>query len=162
MFSHVTFSRPVRAVLGAVLAGGLAFGATACSPSTTDRFYAPSDGLRVALDSKIEAQNLMLLSNGSGAPAVVAGALKNYSDQDSAVRIAANDGSFELVFEIAAGELINFTENNVPTVMIDSLDAMPGSNVLATFEDPEGNTADLFIPVLNGELSYYEDLVPTE
>lgn len=160
MFTQVTASRPVRAVVGAVLAGGLALGTAACAPSQTDIHYAPSDGIRIALDSGIETQNFMLISNGNGAPAVVGGALKNYSNEDSAVRIAATDGSFEMIFEIAAGELINFTENNEPTQIIESLNAMPGSNVVATFEDMAGNIAELNIPVLDGTLEEYAPLVP--
>lgn len=160
MFSPVRVSRPVRAVLATVLAGGLAFGASACATSTTDRFYAPSDGVRERLDSGIEVQNLMFLSNGDGAEAVVGGAIKNFSDQDGAVRLSGPDSSFELIFEISAGDLLNFTADNVGTVSIESLDAKPGSTVATTFEDSQGNATVLNIPVLDGTLDEYAPLIP--
>lgn len=160
MFSPVRIARPVRVVLAAVLAGGLAFGTAACSPSTTDRFYAASDGVRERLDSGIEVQNLIFLSNGGGAEAAVVGALKNFSDQDGTVRLMDANGSFELIFEVAAGELINFTPDNEATVFIEALDALPGTTVATTFEDTLGNQINLNVPVLDSTHEQYAPLVP--
>ncbi len=160
MFSQISQSRPFRAAVGAVLAGGLVLGTSACSNSTTDIFYAPADGVRVALDTGIEVQNFMLISNGGGEAAVVGGAIKNRGTETNTATITADDGSFDFSVEIAGGQLANLTADNEPALTLPALAAQPGSTVPATLSDATGASTQIFIPVMDGTLEEFAPLVP--
>ncbi|WP_313276715.1 hypothetical protein [Timonella senegalensis] len=159
MFSKISTSRPLRAVAGIVVAGGLALGLSACSPAT-NHYYAASDGTRVALPSNsLEVVNLMILTSDSG-KAVMVGAVHSNSAEDNTATIAATDGSVNVTVDVPANDTVNLYTDGSP-VEFTNFAPKAGSTVEAAFSDTQGDTATIFIPVFDGDLPEYKDYLPT-
>lgn len=159
MFSKISTSRPLRAVAGIVVAGGLALGLSACSPAT-NHYYGASDGTRVALPgNSLEVINLMILTSDSG-DAVMVGAVHNRSNEDNSASIVSTDGSINKQFPVVAGGTTNLFTDGAP-VTFTGFAPKAGSTVDATFSDAQGDTTTIHIPVFDGDLPEYKDYLPT-
>lgn len=81
-------SRPRRVALaGALAAGTLALGGCAVnSPQTTLVRYAPADGIEMDGEA-LDARDVLVVSNGDGAPGVVSGALVNSGTEPLTVTV---------------------------------------------------------------------------
>ncbi|MFD2841476.1 hypothetical protein ACFSYH_12995 [Populibacterium corticicola] len=156
-------SRPLRVVAGAALAGGLVLGVTACAPSTTDLYYAASDGTRVTLDEgTVEVINLMILTSGEGGTAHVHGAIKNHTTDDNVASLVSEDGALNLQVELSSQQTVNLSNDDVAGTEIADFPAKPGSTLDVQLSDAAGNAKVVHVPVLDGTLPEYQDHAPTE
>ncbi|WP_435298565.1 hypothetical protein [Timonella sp. A28] len=162
MFSQISASRSLRAVAGAFVAGGLVFGTAACAPSTTDLYYAASDGTRATLDSKtLEVINLMVLTSGEDGKAVLLGAVHNKTEEDNVAQLSADDGSINLTIPLAGEETINLYTDEDKQVTFSGFSPKPGSTIDVTFSDNAGSSKVVHVPVFDGTLPEYKDFAPT-
>ena len=82
----VASSRRRRApLLTAVAAAGLVL--TACNPLTTTLSYAPADGVEMD-GSTLVARDVLVVSQGGGAPGVLVGTLVNQGDEPQTVSVS--------------------------------------------------------------------------
>lgn len=145
-------------LIAAIGIGAMAFtGCSAINQQSTTMIYSASDGVRLNMGS-LELRNVMIISDEAGGPGRVAGTFYNTSDSDITLTISGASGSQT---EIKVSP-------DVPTV----LNAANDSYVLSTVAEAPGavekvelkagsETASLKVPVLNGTLNEYKDLVPT-
>ncbi|MEZ7898848.1 MAG: hypothetical protein QMB98_08555 [Flaviflexus sp.] len=127
--------------------------------ATTQKPYAPSDGIRVHLDSDVVFENLMVVSDGSG-EGVLYGLVNNRADQDQVASIVADE--FEASFNVEAGSHVNFSSEEVAEndelILIEG-DFQPGTNVSATIEAGGVETTSS-IPVISACTSGYQESLP--
>lgn len=145
--------------LGRILAAGIALaaaaGLSACSPITTKVQYAASDGVRVALSDTVTVQNLLIVSAAEGEPGALQGGVVNNGAQDETVTIGA------VTVQVAAGQTVLMGGTAGEEVVLPTVAAAPGANLTLPVAVVGGASEDVFVPVLDGTLSEYADLVPT-
>jgi len=156
--------RPARAravALGTALAVGASLGGCSMfSEQTTQNVdYSPSDGSQAEL-GPIGVRNFVLLSQGEGQPATLIGSLFNSSDEDVQVAVTVAGGTDAQIFEVPASGSVTIGPEAEDQLRLDSIDVIPGLLVQVLVTDGEAQ-AQLSVPVLDGALPAYADLVPT-
>jgi len=161
-----TTSRPGRRaiapVAAAVAAGLLLGGCSFTSRDVTLEPYAPSDGLQADLGDVL-VRNVLVVSEGNGAPGVLSGAVVNRGDQDATVLVEVSGLLTEL--DVAAGATVfmgPFDEPDGELVVLDAVDAIAGGIVAVSFADPAADSATLEVPVLLPEGAYAEITPPAD
>ncbi|GIG35416.1 hypothetical protein [Cellulomonas pakistanensis] len=152
-----TSARPV--VVGAALA--LAAALSGCSVTnqiTTELAYSASDGVRATLGD-LTAENLMLVAEAADAPGALQGALTNRGDEPLTVSLALA-GESERV-RLDAGETVLLGGSEGEEIVFDAPGA-PGATVDMTLSTGAAGEQTVPVPVLDGTLPEYRDLVPEE
>lgn len=143
-----------RRGLAVGLALAVAAGLGACSPITTQIQYAASDGVRVAVSDTVTVQNLMIVAAAEGAPGAVQGGVVNNGSEPATVAIG------DVTVEVAAGETVLLGGSAGDEVVIEQTTAAPGANaqLAVGLDGAPGET--VYVPVLDGTLPEYAELVP--
>ncbi|MGJ7441114.1 hypothetical protein [Aquipuribacter sp. MA13-6] len=159
-----TTSRPGRRALApvaaAVAAGLLLGGCSFTSRDLTLEPYAPSDGLQVDL-GEVLVRNVLVVSEGSGAPGVLSGALVNRGDEDAVVQVEVGATLAEV--DVAAGETVFMGpsgEQEGELVLVEAVDTVAGGVIAVGFTDPASDSATLEVPIVLPEGPYAEITPP--
>lgn len=167
-----THGRPRRLPLVALTLAA-ACGLSACqitSPITTNMEYDPADGVSVQTQF-VEVLDLVVVSEGEGAPGVLAGYVVNNSDEEETVDFALDaDGertALSPTVEIAAGNSARTDGRQVDAaeftdpILIDAVPAVAGSLVTVRVTTSADGTASKRVPVLPPEGVYepYAELI---
>lgn len=160
--------RPRRlAAAGLALAAALSLGACQMSsPVTTDMTYDPADG--VSLDAgDVAVRDLLVVSEGDGAPGVVSGQVVNNTGEDVEVTLTASvDGQVQPLqptVSLAPGTSTRLDgqgsgASGTP-VTIPAVATHPGGIVEITVQTSRGEADSGLAPVMLPE-GYYADVVP--
>ncbi len=158
---------PRRAWRGAVLAAVLApvalalAGCSATNEITTSRAYEPSDGIGVEVGD-VRAGNLLVVATAEGGPGAVVGYLTNSGDDTVQVSVApegADDQGTQV--RVPAGATVLLGPDHEP-VDLDAVPAAPGGTVPLALVVDGRRSAVVAVPVLDGTLPEYADLVPED
>lgn len=149
----------VRLVSAAAIAAALML--TACSPVMTDQNYSPSDGVAVrwSENAHVKGTNLLLLADGEGSDARLVGGLSNDTDSDIEVTLGFVDGAVDVV-GIPAHSTYLLDGSPGRDVVLPGVPVPPGATATMAFSTPELGSVTLEVPVLDGTLAEYADLVP--
>ncbi|WP_217615810.1 hypothetical protein [Cellulomonas sp. GbtcB1] len=159
-----TSARPV--VVGTVLA--LAAALSGCSVTnqiTTEVAYSASDGVRATLGD-LTAENLLIVAEAADAPGALQGALTNRGDEALTVELSLEGSSERVRVESGATVLLGGGSgeggadgDERERVVFDTAGA-PGSTVELTLSTGAAGDETVPVPVLDGTLPEYADLVP--
>ncbi len=139
-------------------AGLLLGGCSFTSRDVTLEPYAPSDGLQAELGDVL-VRNVLVVSEGDGAPGVLSGAVVNRGDQEATVLVEVSGLLTEV--DVAAGGTVflgPYDEPDGELVVLDAVDAIAGGIVAVSFVAP-ADSATLEVPVLLPE-GAYSDITP--
>jgi hypothetical protein len=163
-------SRRATAVRGArtiALAAVSATGAlllAACSPTTTDLNYDPSDGVVVSVlgeeNRDLRGINLMVVSAAEGEAGNVLGALANETADDASFTLEA-PGASPVTVEVPAGGTVYLGTETGEAVQLDTVGAQPG-NYLDAVLTVGSDSKEFQLPVFDGTLPEYEAHLPAE
>lgn len=145
-----------RAALAAGVVG-LGLVLSACSPVTTDKPYAASDGVR-AQAGTMTVENLMIVTAGEGQPGRLLGGATNSGIDAGILTLATADTTLSLDVPIQPRSTVNFFADGTAT-FFESVPVAPGSNLPMTITDPEGVSTAVAVPVLDGTLPEYRDVI---
>jgi hypothetical protein len=138
--------------LGLVLAG-----CSATNPDTTTRDYAASDGVDLTLGD-LDLGNLLVLAAEEGAPGTLLGSVTNTGSDATTVQIGLADDATSV--EVGPGETVLLGPDQ-EAVDLAAVPVAPGALVdLAVGSEVDGTTT-VRVPVLDGTLEQYADLVPS-
>jgi len=154
--------RTTRLVAGAAIAAALALtGCSATNPITTHRDYAASDGVMVDVGD-LRLGNAMVLTSEQGAPGTLVGYVTNRGGEATEVWLRVADDSTDegARFRVGAGETVLLGPDADETVEVSSVPAAPGAEVDVLVRTDRDGTATSAVPVLDGTLEEYADLVP--
>lgn len=151
-----TPARPVVVGAVALVAAAVLSGCSATNQITTEMAYAASDGVRATLGD-LTAENLLLIAEAADTPAALQGALTNRGDDNLVVQIETGGGSERV--SVTAGETVLLGGENGEEIVLDSAGA-PGSTVEMTLSTTDAGSLTVQVPVLDGTLPEYADLVP--
>ena len=153
-----------RLVASAALSALVLLGATGCTfitPQSTEIQYSASDGVNIPdSDGPLDIRNAMIIATEDGSTGNLVAAIVNTTDKAEVLTIEF-EGLDPLTVRVGAGDTVSLGADAEP-LRIDDLDTIPGATIEGYFQsgDATGATAD--IPVLDGTLPYYADLVPEE
>ena len=164
-------SRPVRLAAAAAIAGLALGGCSMFSPQTTTNVtYAPSDGVQGDV-GEVGVRNLMVLTAEQGAQAELVGALFNGSAESVSLEVVVREPSDDpanpsdpLVSEtidLEPNESISIGPEADEQVTVERLDIVPRRVAEVSLIGAGGNLT-LRVPVLDGTLREYADLVDQE
>ena len=153
-----------RSRAGRVLAAtaGLAVALSGCSATnqiTTRNDYAASDGVRSQLGD-VALGNLIVLTSAEGAPGTLIGSVTNGGQGDVEVTLGVGDGAGQGSIELAPGETVLLGPDQDVELEIDAVPAPPGAFVDVNVSSDQGGSSTVGVPVLDGTLPEYADLVP--
>lgn len=151
-----------RLVASAAISAVVLLGATGCtfiSPQATTIEYSASDGVNISDDAgPIDVRNALIVATEDGSVGNFVAALANPTD-DSATLTIALEGIDPFTVTVPAGETMSLGADEEPLRIVD-LDTMPGATVEMHFQSGDSTGTKGEVPVLDGTLPYYADLVP--
>lgn len=153
-----TRSRVAVAGAALVLAAGLA-GCSVTNPMTTQNNYDASDGVSVELGD-LTLRNLLVLTSAEGAPGTVLGALTNDGSDAARVSIAVAGEQAGRPVPVDGRATVVVGPESEATVDVDAVPAAPGDFLELEISSDLGGTSTVQVPVLDGTLPEYADLVP--
>lgn len=154
-----TSARTVAAgsvAVGAVLAAVLS-GCSATNPITTEKPYSASDGVRATL-GQVTAENLLLVAAEVDGPGALQGALSNRGEDAVAVTVGVGGDAQRFWIESGDTVLLGGTDGEE---VVFTTPAAPGATTELTLTTAADGTETVPVPVLDGTLPEYTDLVPT-
>lgn len=154
-----------RLVASAAISALVLLGATGCtfiSPQSTTIEYSASDGVNIAdSDGPLDVRNAFVVATEDGSVGNFVAAVVNPT-LDKATLTITVAGLEPIEVPVAAGETISFGSEEKEPLRIDDLDTRPGATVEIHFQSGDGAGTKADVPVLDGTLPYYADLVPSE
>lgn len=147
--------KSLAAVTVAVAAVALA-GCSYVNPITTQEYYAASDGVHLNIDD-IEAQNLIVFTNGQGEPAALVGVLVNRGTEDVQLRVTF-DGDTATEVSSPAGSIVNLSPLD-GVVVPGTSPVFPGQLTEVGFATDSDGYFAYNIPVMDATLPHYAAIV---
>lgn len=148
-----------RLAASAALALGIAIGGSGCAMITyqaTTEEYDPSDGVSADIGD-LEIRNILVVSE-DGEEGNMVLSVTNSGTEDATLELQVAGESVEV--DVDAGQTVSPGAGDEEPLLIERLDAEVGGlvPVFLTTEGAEGR--EIGVPVLDGRLPEYEDLVP--
>jgi hypothetical protein len=153
-----------RLVASVAISALVLLGTTGCTfitPQSTKVNYSASDGVNVSDDDgPIVVRNAFVVANEDGTVGNFVGAIVNPT-QDRGTLTITVAGVDPFTVTVPAGDSISLGANEEP-LRIVGLDSKPGSTVEMHFQSGDSAGVKTQVPVLDGSLPYYADLVPED
>ncbi|WP_337006929.1 MULTISPECIES: DNA modification methylase [unclassified Microbacterium] len=153
-----------RLVASAALSALVLLGATGCTfitPQSTKIEYAASDGVNVSdADGPIDVRNALVIATEDGSIGNFIGAIVNPTQESATLTITVEDLD-PFTITVPAGDTVSLGSDEEP-LRIVGLDTKPGATVQIHFQSGDSAGVKTQVPVLDGSLPYYADLVPSE
>lgn len=147
--------RAAAAIVGVAILGLLA-GCDLIAPQDTKYIQETADGVNGDIGAIFIGNAVLLTSDPSGTTGLVA-TLVNQGESNEDVRISTDSGTETVTVKPA--ESVQLGTPGGRSVTFEGLGAKPGSLAFVTFETST-ETETLNVPVLDGSLPQYQDLVP--
>ena len=155
----------VRKLAAAAIVAGVMLSATGCSfnphPDTLQS-YAPSDGsgldLHIARNQQVALRNFFVLTNGTDYTLYGTAINGGTKAQNVTIELSGDAGQQE-TFKVDPGQAYGFGYADAHTSTL-ALSGKPGTLIVAKVSADAGkNWFTLSIPVLDGTIDYYKNLV---
>ncbi|WP_109210169.1 MULTISPECIES: DNA modification methylase [Microbacterium] len=145
------------------MGGALVLAATGCSmisPQATTIEYSAAEGTNVYDSGPVQVRNAQIVANEDGSEGNFVAALINETDESQTLNIEFGEGGPSLTVRVPAGTTVSPGTDEEEPILIEDLDALPGTDITAFFQsgDAEGELAS--VPVLDGSLDYLAPLAP--
>ena len=156
----------VRIAASIALAALVVTGTSACNflaPAATLTQYDSSDGVNATV-ADLKVRNAIVLNARDNSVGSLLVSLVNGGDSDMHVTIqyADADGNrVDTMAMLAPGESAEFGSSDQNRILLENIDAQPGSLLPVFFTYGSETGVELLVPVLDGTLSQYSDLVPS-
>lgn len=152
-------------VLASIALGAVAvLGVTGCSmisPQATTIQYSASDGVNIPNSSgPVLVRNAMIVANEDGSAGNFIAALVNDTDDDHILRLTIDGVTHEI--EVPARGTLTLGARGEDPLLIDNLDSAPGTGIDTVFQSGDATGVTQSVPVIGGQLPYYEEFVPTD
>lgn len=151
-----------RLVASAALSALVLLGATGCTfitPQSTQIQYPASDGVNVSdADGPLDIRNAFIVATDDGSVGNFIAAIVNPTDEKATLTLSV-DGIDSFTVTVPAGETVSLGANADPLRVVD-LDTKPGATIEVHFQSGDSTGVKTQVPVLDGALPYYADLVP--
>lgn len=154
----------LRLVASAAISALVLLGATGCTfitPQSTEIQYSASDGVNIAdSDGPLVIRNAMIIATEDGSTGNLVAAIVNETNEKATLTVEI-EGVETLTVPVGAGDTVSLGANKEP-LLIENLDTIPGATIEIYFQSGDATGVSAEVPVLDGSLPYYADLVPKD
>jgi hypothetical protein len=158
----------VKSRLIASVAVGVAviLGASGCSmisPQGTTITYSPADGINVPdRGAPLIIRNALVVANEDGTIGNLVAAVVNDTDSSHTltVEVGADSGTTQTL-AVQANTTVSLGNRGTDPLRIEGMNAKPGSVVRISFQSGDATPVAIDVPVLGGNDTMYESLVPS-
>jgi hypothetical protein len=133
------------------------------APQSTTLEYSASDGMNVPSSSgPIDVRNALIVATEDGSEGNFVAGIVNAGEDPEVLNIEVGEGgsATALTVRVPAGTTKSLGDGETDPLLIEDLDAIPGSTVSMYFQSGDGEGVRVEIPVLDGSLDYLAPLVP--
>ena len=152
-----------RLIASLALGAVVLLGTTGCamlSTQATTLPYSPADGVNVPDSGPLEVRNALLVTDEEGEDANFLAAIINSTDKSQTLRLEfGEDDPIEETIRVPAHTTVSLGVTDDP-LLIEGIDAKPGSDVLVYFQSGDAEGVRVTVPVLDGTLDYLAPYVP--
>jgi hypothetical protein len=156
-------TRNRRLIASLAVGTALVLTATGCSmisPQATTIAYSAAEGTNVYDSGPLEVRNALIVANEDGSEGNFVAAIVNRTDDSHTLTIEIGEDGASLTVRVPANTTVSLGSDEDEPLLIEELDALPGTDITAFFQsgDAEGELAS--VPVLDGSLDYLSALAP--
>lgn len=152
-----------RLAASLVLSALVLTGATGCTFITHQAStipYSPSDGVNIDdTAGPLQVRNALIVATDDGELGSLVAVIVNPTDEHATLTVEI-EGTAPVTVNVPAGRTVSLGGTDEP-VRIDPLGVTPGATVATYFQSGDATGATAEVPVLDGTLPYYEDLLPS-
>lgn len=127
------------------------------SEQTTTLQYTPSDGVQGTVGD-VDVRNVFVVAADEDSPGTMVGSLVNNGSDDVTVTIVGESLSKDV--DVPAGAVVTLGPDGDESIEADEVGVVPGRHMRVQFSGGD-DAVELAVPVLDGSLPEYADLVPT-
>lgn len=147
--------------LGAVVLLGTS-GCAMISTQATTISYSPGDGANVPDSGPLQVRNVVVVSEGDGAAGNLVAAIVNDTDRAETLNIEFGEGSAAqtTTVRVPARTTVSLGSEEEPPLPLEKVPGAAGSTIPMYFQSGDAEGVLQQVPVLDGELDYYGELIP--
>ena len=152
-----------RLIASLAIGGALVLTATGCSmisPQATTIGYSAAEGTNVHGAGPVEVRNAQIVANEDGSEGNFVAALINQTEDSQTLNVEFGEGGPTLTVRVPANTTISLGSEEDEPLLIEDLDALPGTDVTTFFQSGDSEGALVSVPVLDGSLDYLAPLAP--
>ena len=156
-----------RLTASVALGAAVLLGTTGCAfitPQGTTVQYSPSDGVTIPDSGPLKVRNALIVSEEDGGPGNMIAAVVNETDESHTLHIELGEGASaqEITVRVPARSAVSLGNpaGDTPPLEIDAVDGPPGATVPVYFQSGDAEGVLWQVPVLDGALDYYGELLP--
>ena len=147
--------------LGALVVVGTS-GCAMLSTQATQIQYSASDGVNIPDSGPLQVRNVLIVTDEEGADGSLVAAIVNTTSESQTLNIEWGEGSSKSTEEIRvpANSTVSLGTEETDPLQLEGIDTKPGANLPMFFQSGDGEGVLFDVPVLDGALDYYGDLLP--
>lgn len=147
--------------VGAIVVLGSS-GCAMLSTQATQIQYAPSDGVNIPDSGPLQVRNVLIVSDEEGVDGNLVAAIVNQTSDSHTLTIEYGEGSSKSTEEIRvpANTVLSLGTEETEPLLLEGIDTKPGANLPMFFQSGDGEGVLFEVPVLDGALDYYGELLP--
>ena len=147
--------------LGALVVLGTS-GCAMISTQATTIQYSPSDGVNIPDSGPLQVRNVLIVADDDGEDGNLIAAIVNTTSDSQTLRIEFGEGSAKTTesIRVPANSTVSLGTDETEPVLLEGIDTKPGAVLPMYFQSGDGEGILFDVPVLDGSLDYYGDLLP--
>ncbi|MFF0909695.1 DNA modification methylase [Microbacterium enclense] len=156
-----------RLIASIVVGAAVVLGTSGCNliaPQATTIQYSASDGVNVPESGPLHVRNALIVADAEGTDGNMVAAIVNDTLEQQTLRIEVGEGSSAVraTVNVPASTTLSLGDlaNDVEPLLLEGIDAVPGSTIPVYFQSGDSEGALIQVPVLDGALDYLSDLAP--
>jgi hypothetical protein len=152
-----------RLIASLAIGGALVLTTTGCSmisPQATTISYSAAEGTNVHDAGPIEVRNAQIIANEDGSEGNFVAALINATEDSHTLNVEFGEDGPTLTVRVPANTTVSLGSEEDEPLLVEDLDALPGTDVTTFFQSGDSEGAIASVPVLDGTLDYLAPLAP--
>jgi hypothetical protein len=156
-----------RLIASAALGVALVLGTSGCAMLSTQATtipYSPGDGVNIPDSGPLEVRNALIVSEGDSSEGNMIAAIINSSDETQTLTLEIGEGADAQTERVRVPARTTLSlgnpEGDEDPLPIERVPGPAGSTVPVYFQSGDAEGVLYQVPVLDGELDYYEELLP--
>jgi hypothetical protein len=146
--------------LGALVVLGTS-GCAMLSTQATSIQYSASDGVNIPDSGPLQVRNVLIVSDEEGVDGVLVAAIVNSTSESQTLTIEYGEGSKTTeTIRVPANTTVSLGTEETDPLPLEGIDTKPGANLPMFFQSGDSDGVLFDVPVLDGSLDYYGDLLP--
>jgi hypothetical protein len=156
-----------RLIASVALGAAVLLGTTGCAfitPQATTEIYSPADGVNIPDSGPLKVRNALIVSEEEGEAGNLIAAIVNETDESQTLNIELGEGADaqKATVRVPARSSVSLgnPSDETPPLELEAVPGPPGSTVAVYFQSGDAEGVLYQVPVLDGSLDYYNELLP--